>query len=48
MKRGEEIKRPKRKVIRVESEETQDYKRIIGLEPGGQHEGLCFVVTIGQ
>ena len=27
VKRSEEIKRPKRKVIRVESEETQDYVR---------------------
>ena len=45
---GEEIKSSKRKIIRVESEETQDYVREAndtGQEEGGQSP--YFGVTVG-
>ena len=44
---GEEIKSPKRKVIRVESEETQEEAEEISFVPSASHKGPCFCVTVG-
>ena len=43
---GEEIESPKRKIIRVESEETQDYVREAKDMDQEEAEELSFVVTI--